>query len=532
MSDAENGTKRNIEVINQLGLSYDMLSQMSPTEQLRTIAERISEISSPTERAAAAMTIFGKSGGTLLPFLQNFSGELSNAKGELGSMTDIMDAKSAVFDTISDKIQVIKGKFTEFAAGLLAQVTPALELFTTALSRVDAAKIGQDLANAFVGGQNAMQGFGMALDALKIGEFGLAWKIAFKSIELQVFQTINQINTYARSTFSGILAFLGRLFGEGGELRRILFSTFELAGQKISLIIAKALQTMLSSIPGVSGKIGEAILDLERGASVSQNKIKNGFIDLIPATQDAGKAYSEAFEETFKKTKPLIDTLGTQIELNGLKAEVALKSAQEAAKGLDESLQFKNFGKGAPNPLEPMEGSANNIKLDMRKAGEDVKGVVDKVKELSEIQKLTMELESKKAGKGIDPLKKEFQQQVEQGKFKQAERTIKRIQEKELEDELRIQEKGERDRRNIADIAREEGVNTFGKTQEEIRKEILEKRREKKGEPLAIGGVEEKKPGEGRQPEKKADTLIDIAKAIKELVAKIEPKLPTHALAL
>jgi hypothetical protein len=132
MSDAENGTKRNIEVINQLGLSYDMLQQMSPTEQLQIIAERISGLTSPTERAAAAMSVFGKSGGALLPMLQNFSGEIENAQSELGSLTRIMDERNAVFDTISDKIEVLKGKFVEFAAGLLSKVTPALELFTTA----------------------------------------------------------------------------------------------------------------------------------------------------------------------------------------------------------------------------------------------------------------------------------------------------------------------------------------------------------------------------------------------------------------
>jgi len=115
MSDANTGITKNKEVINQLGLSYNQLVQLSPTEQLGMIAEKINLITSPTERAAAAMNIFGRSGGALLPFLQNFSGEMSNAQDELGSLTRIMDAKNAVFDTVSDKIEIIKGKFAEFA---------------------------------------------------------------------------------------------------------------------------------------------------------------------------------------------------------------------------------------------------------------------------------------------------------------------------------------------------------------------------------------------------------------------------------
>ena len=529
MSDAENDTKRNIKVLNQLGVSYDMLSQMSPAEQMRIIAERISEISTPTERAAAAMAIFGKSGGALLPLLQNFSAEISNAQDELGSMTRVMDAKNAVFDTISDKIEIIKGKFTEFSAGLLSRVTPALELFTTALSRVDAAAIGEKLANAFLGGQKAMEGFGSALNALKIGEFGLSWKMTFKSIELQVFETINQINLYIRSTVSGIKSFILSLLGPNSAIINILDATF-------AAIAAKAGKTLIHAIggliPGIAEKVKGSLEVMNSRINLSKVEIQSALQDLTPQLVDAGQAFGSSFDETFNKTKPLIDTLGTQFELNALNTEAAIKSANEAAKDLEQSLGFKNFGKGAPNPLKPMEGSAAGIRMAMRKAGDDLKGIVDKVKELSEIEKLTMELEAKKSGKGIEPIKKEFQQQLEQGKFKQAERTIKKIQDKELEDELRIIEKGRRDRRNIADIAKKEGVNTFGKTQDEIRKEILEKRREKKGEIRKIEGQEGNVLGDAKQPEKKADPLLEMVKAIKELVAKIEPKLPTHALAL
>jgi hypothetical protein len=42
---------------------------------------------------------------------------------------------------------------------------------------------------------------------------------------------------------------------------------------------------------------------------------------------------------------------------------------------------------------------------------------------------------------------------------------------------------------------------------------------------------EDKKEGK-KEPEKKEDPLFEMVKAIKELVAKIEPKLPTHALGL
>jgi hypothetical protein len=112
---------------------------------------------------------------------------------------------------------------------------------------------------------------------------------------------------------------------------------------------------------------------------------------------------------------------------------------------------------------------------------------------------------------------------------------LRRIENKQLEDELRVNEKGERDRRNIADIARKEGIKTFGKTNEEIRKEILQKRKDealkKAGAKFdALGQpIDEKGAAPARKPE---EMLLDVVKAIKALVEKIEPKLPTHALAL
>ena len=155
ITDAADGAEANTLALGKLGISLSVLRDQSPTEQLRSVAQALSNIADPTERGALAMKVFGKNGGELLPFLRDFSGSLDEAKSELGSMVRIMDEKNAVFDTVSDKIQVVKGKLTEFAAGILAQTVPALELFTVALSRIDAAALGERLAKAFVGGQEA-----------------------------------------------------------------------------------------------------------------------------------------------------------------------------------------------------------------------------------------------------------------------------------------------------------------------------------------------------------------------------------------
>jgi hypothetical protein len=541
MSDANSGTEKNIEALNELGLSYSILAELSPTEQMGLLADRIKSIESPTERAAMAMKIFGKSGGELLPLLQNFSGEIGNAKDELGSMTGIMDAKSGVFDTISDKITIIKGKFMEFAAGILDKVTPALELFTTILARIDAAKLGQNLADAFLGGQKAMEGFGAALDMLKIGEFGLSWKIIFKSIELQLKEIFNQIYKIAVSTFEGIKGFIISILGPGSALLNIIASSFEFIATKMLVIITKGLSTILNEIPGVSDSLVESLKLFERGADVAANKVKNGLKDIIPQAKDAGQAFGDTFEASMETTKPLINTLNTAFELNQLKAKASIKLAKEAAGilsfNMTEDIQKKNFlgiqevkdelkklGEMKPDPLKKMKDNAKLLFKDMG-------NIVDKVKELTNIEKLTLELKEAKSGKGTKEEEQRVKELIGARKFKEAERAIEKVKQKSIDDEIRINKEGELDRRSIADIAKEEGIKTLGKSNEQLRKEILEKRRQKP--PEEQKKEDEKKGKEGKkEPEKKEDPLFEMVKAIKDLVAKIEPKLPTHALAL
>lgn len=148
INDLGNGSTKNAETLGQLGLTFQDLQGKTPLEQFQTLAERITAIQDPTQRAGVAMSIFGKSGGALIPLLTNFSGELATARGQLGSLPGVMDRSSAAFDNISDNLAVIKGKTIEMAAGFLERATPAIERFTSYLTNVDAAAWGAKIMEA------------------------------------------------------------------------------------------------------------------------------------------------------------------------------------------------------------------------------------------------------------------------------------------------------------------------------------------------------------------------------------------------
>ena len=69
--DAARGTESAELIFKQLGLSFRDLADLSPEQQFKLIADRISQIQNPTLRAATAVDLFGKSGTRLLPLMQD-----------------------------------------------------------------------------------------------------------------------------------------------------------------------------------------------------------------------------------------------------------------------------------------------------------------------------------------------------------------------------------------------------------------------------------------------------------------------------
>lgn len=130
------------EALQRLGLDVAKLKGLSPDQQFKAIAESLSRIHDPTIKAGIAMEIFGKSGTSLIPLMNEGAAgidKLQQAARRLGLTMSTKDARAAeeFGDRLDDLKQVLMNGV--FRAG--AAVMPMLRDFALTLT-TSAVKVG------------------------------------------------------------------------------------------------------------------------------------------------------------------------------------------------------------------------------------------------------------------------------------------------------------------------------------------------------------------------------------------------------
>ncbi len=132
-------TKKANAALKPLGLTFADIKNLKPEEQLFKMGDAIAKIKDPTERTAAAVKTFGKSGADLIPFFQDGNANLSDfvkhAKDMGLAFDDISANKAAALDTAFDNLHSSIAGATQQVAVALApaitnlvnQITPWLE---------------------------------------------------------------------------------------------------------------------------------------------------------------------------------------------------------------------------------------------------------------------------------------------------------------------------------------------------------------------------------------------------------------------
>jgi len=122
------------KAIASLGLNLKTLQAMTPDQQFMTLASAIAGIQDPTERAATATAIFGKSAGDLLPMLADGAQGLQDYRNAAHSTGAVLsDLQIATGAKLQNSLETLKASFAGMSANLASLLAPAL---TTIINKI------------------------------------------------------------------------------------------------------------------------------------------------------------------------------------------------------------------------------------------------------------------------------------------------------------------------------------------------------------------------------------------------------------
>jgi hypothetical protein len=527
MAEAAAGGAEQSATLTALGLSMTDLAGKTPSEQMQVLAQKIAGISDPAERARASMEVFGKSGGELLPLLNNFSGELDGARGQLGSLPDVMDRSARTFDDFGDGMGALSSKAMEFAAGFLESALPALNTFTAALSGIDAAGWGQKalemtrrVADTMIGAFKDPLKFISAyseafmLSSKTFGNGLLNAGLTFMDFLMKAFETNlpSAITTYLTQgfidsslTFSRYLIQALMTFSDGLST----IPGFENAANKMFEVLDSANERIISQQLDNLGKSKQAAAAVVEEFGKAKDKTRLFKEDFFGA-EEASERMNEKFKE--------LESSGKKVREDFMEANI---SSDEVKKNTSGAVADADAIAGSFNKAE---GSTNKIKQD-----------------LSTSAKLMKDISDAQAKDSVDKggrLEKQAQNQIQRGDFGGARVTAQKIAQNEVEASIRGTGQN-MDRRSMADIGKDFGLRQqLGENSRDFTSRIKEVREgravaDKFGgstklpdQPGQDGQKDSAKPGKDG-PKNTLDSLVG---EIKKLLEKIEPRLPVAAL--
>jgi hypothetical protein len=133
IGDANRGMSGAVDGLSRLGLTVKDLQGLSPDQQFTRIANSINAITDPTEKAAAAITIFGRSGTQLLPLFAEMDA-LTNQARNMGLVMSKETAAAA--DKLGDAFDLLKASAESLVLQLGGHLAPDLTKVAESLAKI------------------------------------------------------------------------------------------------------------------------------------------------------------------------------------------------------------------------------------------------------------------------------------------------------------------------------------------------------------------------------------------------------------
>ena len=174
-AEASIGNQAAAESFAKIGLNVEQVRGLSPQDLFLEVSDRIGNLASETDQAAAAFEIFGKSGGNLVVMAQmGRDGILGMAEG----MTVASDESVRAAQAIDDAFDTLGKNFTATVGEMLVTLNPLINLLLKLANLsasgigVIASGIGGVFTGDFAGFEKALERAAKAREGLLADPFG------------------------------------------------------------------------------------------------------------------------------------------------------------------------------------------------------------------------------------------------------------------------------------------------------------------------------------------------------------------------
>lgn len=240
------------ETIEGLGLSVEKLQAESPDQAFTDISEAIAKVQDPTAKAAAAMTIFGKSGTDLIPMMNELNDARQRAR-DLGLVMSTEDAKAA--DELGDRLGDLWSTMKMGTAMIGAALAPALTTAANWMAHAIATAtqwIREHRGVVIVAGiaAAAVFAFGAALYAAGVAFTAFSYVITSVRVGIGAMTTLFSLATNPIVLIIAAIAALG-----------VALVWLTGAGQAVASYLATVWDTIKNDATAAFGAISNALAD-------------------------------------------------------------------------------------------------------------------------------------------------------------------------------------------------------------------------------------------------------------------------------
>jgi hypothetical protein len=354
LGEAQTGNKAAIKSFADLGLSVGDLSNLNPEQAFNSVVAAISKLPNPAQQAAAAVSLFGKSGVELVPIFQEGATYLQQMTAEAKRLGIVLSPQqTAGVAALDDSLQKTQLTLQSFAARVVAELAPALtraaEEASTFIASIDVKDIASALTTTV---SNLAKVFQLLADS--------AAPLAGNILPL----------------IGGYLAFINRQVVASGianlsrEFLEATASAYRFAGS--AGVAAVGVRTLAASIRGLLASTGIGILVTVLGLLAGQ------VVEWSLATNTAGQEVATAIDSPTKAAagyRAAIAAATKETQDFGKKAKDALKVPTFTAQNLAQ--EAIDEASAAVKALAKELGGLNRVPAAVLERFREIKGFAE-----------------------------------------------------------------------------------------------------------------------------------------------------------